>query len=217
MADFFFYGTWEDSWMYLETLVHLERFTFAIDMWYAEPAPFQFETMTDEVENIVRKRRRLYLWSSEYSRFPFVFSAPTSNGLMMIDPTVSGPVLDLSLPDCFDVEGRLSIGLGSLGYQPQYENPETGELYKPPEALKQAYKEIRALLQKGMVKRFARSRSITEFGIKPAVESLWVGANAVTLLETGTADILVGCEWVWKEGTELRKTRDEAEALPYED
>jgi len=213
MADFYFYGTWEDSWTYLETLARLERFTFVVDMWYTKPIPFQFRTLTDEIKSTVYKQRRVYLWSDEYSRFPPDFGEPTSNGLMMIDPIGGGPALDLSLPACFEREGKLSVGLGWFGYQLQYKNPETGEWYKPPEALKRAYKEIRALLRKNMVKRFARSRSITDRGIKPRIETLWVGPNAAALLEVGKADILVGCEWVWKRGVELSKTRSELEPL----
>jgi len=217
MADFYFYGTWEDSWTYLETLIHLERFTFVVDMWYTEPVPLQFRTVTADVESIVRKRPRLYLWSDEYSQFPPVFGNPTSHGLMMIHLSEGGPALDLALPACFELKGKLSVGIGSLGYQPQYQNPETGEWYKPPETLKRAYREMRALLQKSLVRRYAWSRSITGRGIRPEIKTYWVGPNAAALLEAGEADIMVGCEWVWKKGTELRRTRDEVMALPNDD
>jgi len=119
MADFFFYGTWEDSRTYLETLVHLERFTFVVDMWYTEPVALQFTTVTDDVESTVHKRRRLYLWSDECSQFPPNFGEPTPNELMMISLSGSGPALDLKLPACFELKGKLSVGIGWLGYQPQ--------------------------------------------------------------------------------------------------
>jgi len=76
---------------------------------------------------------------------------------------------------------------------------------------------MRALLQKGLVRRFAWSRSITGRGIRPKIETYWVGPSAAALLEAGEADILIGCEWAWIKGTELRRTRDEVEALPNDD
>lgn len=213
MADFYFYGTWEDSWRYMEILACMRRFTFVVDMWYTEPIPVQFETLTDEVKDIVYKQRGLYLWSKEFSRFPPIFGKPTSSGLMRIHLSESGPALDLVLPACFEYEGRLSVGLGWFGYQPQYQNPETGEWYKPPEALKRTYQEIRTLLRKNMVKRFVRSRIITGHGIRPTIDTLWLGRDAAALLETGKADILVGDESMWKRGAELKKTRGELEPL----
>lgn len=209
MAQFDFYGTWEDSLTFLETLVRLDRFTFVVDMWYTEPVPFQFKTLTDEVVAVVRKRTRVYLWADEYSRFPPYFGEPTDE-LWMINPTHGGPALDLSLPACFEREGKLCLASGNLFYQPQYCNPETGEWYKPPEALKRAYYEVRALLRKGMVKRYVRSRTVVNGAIKPTIEPLWIGPNAMALLEKSEAGILIDG---WQTGTDLRKIRSELEPL----
>jgi len=213
MAQSSFYGTWEDSWAYLEKLIRLDRFTLIVDMWYIKREPFQFKTLTEDIKRVLQKRPHIYLWSDEYSRFPPDFGEPTSNGLMMINSTRGGPALDLTLPHCFEREGKLCLALGGFTYQPLCQNPETGEWYKPPEALKQAYKEVQALLRKGMVKRYMRSRTATSKGIiKPIIMPLWIGLDAIKLLEAHTAWILFGND-DWKTGADLAKARGELKPL----
>jgi hypothetical protein len=206
MGQFNFYGTWNDSLAYLELLVRMEQFTFVIDMWYTQPVPLQFMTLTNEVKAAVRKRPRVYLWCDRYSQFPPGFREPTPNGLMMIDPTKSGPALDLGLPVRFERNGQLGVGLGDLFYQPIYYEPRTREPYAPPEALKQTYNEVRTLLRKNMMKRYIRSQMITSKNItKTTIETLWIGSDAMALLESGAVKILVNGEL--RSGAELSKTR----------
>jgi hypothetical protein len=213
MAQFDFYGSWEDSRTYLEKLIHQQRFTFVIDMWYTERVPFLFKTLTEDTENVLQKHSRVYLWSDDYSRFPPGFGEPNSTGQMMIRPTEGGPALDLTFPHCFRHNEKFQLGSGMLFYQPTYHNPETGEWYKPPEALKQAYKEVQALLRKAMVKRYICSQTVTTEGIiKPIIMPLWIGSDAIKLLEAGMVEILFGRD-DWKTGKDLAKTRSELEPL----
>src|SRR5438874_9967260 len=138
MGDFYFYGTWKDTWALLEAITSQERFEFIVDMWYSEAKPIRFKTLTNELRSIIEKQPRLYLWSEEYSRFPPYFSTPTSNGLMRIDLTRSGPALDLSLPGVVTMGKQVGLTLGRLGYQPRQVHPRTRETFGPSSALKAA-------------------------------------------------------------------------------
>ena len=121
--------------------------------------------------------------------------------------------MDLSLPGCFERDGKLCLRPGDLFYQPRYCSPETGEWYKPPEALKRAYKEVQVLLRKGMAKRYMRSRIVTSEGvIKPIILPLWIGSDAIKLLEAGSAWILSERD-DWRTGGDLAKVRNELEPL----
>lgn len=224
MAEFCFYGTWKDSLGWLEMLCEMRRFTFVESGWYTAPVPRQFTTIDDGCPEWLHKPAVLFLWSDSYSRFPPAFTDPNSDGQMRIDSDKGGPALNLWLPACFEYKGRLveyrgrlSVGLGSLGYQPEYENPETGEWYKPPEALKQAYEELRALLRKSMVKRFAWGRRFTGRDFKPIIETYWLGRHAAQLLDEGKAEILLGHESVWKTGADLYKRKNEMPEPPEEE
>jgi hypothetical protein len=213
MAEFDFYGTWEDSSLYLEKVVTLGRFTLVVDMPYEQPVVFQSKVLSEDLMTLLQQRPHLYLWSDEYSRFPAGFLP--GRHYVTIDPHISGPALQLSLPICFPAEVNVRLGEGVLSYLPLYENPETGELYKPPEALKQAYNDVRRLLQKTMARCFVRCRVVSAGVIKPIVVPLWIGPNAMDLLEAGKAEIRVAGEW--RMGKDLSRSRSELSLLVDED
>lgn len=97
--------------------------------------------------------------------------------------------------------------MGWLEYQSKYYDPRTNEPYLLPEALKKAYKDVEKLIRKHLIKRYADSEVITEGEIKSTIKTLWIGKEAIKLIEAGEADILAGNEWMWKRGSDLRKNK----------
>ncbi len=210
MAQFDFAGTWVDSWAHLERLVDTGRFSFVVDKWYTEPVPLQFRALDEDIRDIVRHRRGVYLFSDSYSRFPVAFGPPTSNGLMLIAPKEGGPSLELVLPACFEKEGKTHLRSGWLMHQPYFQNPETGEWYRAPEELRLAYKQVCALLRRGLVKRYMRIYPVKASPPRCVIQTKWIGPDGAALLEAGAAELN------GRSGQEFAKTRTELEALPDE-
>jgi hypothetical protein len=206
MAEFDFWGTWEDSRIYLERLAQLRQFVFVVNKAYEELIPLQFTALTDETWAIVQQRPYLYLRSEEYSKFAPSFNEPIK-GSVWIFSVRSGPALELSLPYCAEQEGKWCIGSGDVMYQPLYHNPETGEWFKPTESLKRAFSQVRALLRQSMVKRFVRVRIASNGIIRPEIMPVWIGRNAMAALEAGTAWLCLAREF--KTAADLGKTPDE--------
>ncbi len=213
MAEFDFYGTWEDVWSLVQKLTDLGQFTFVVDKPYTEPMAFEFTNFSADLEAMLCARPRVYLLSEEYSRFPLQFHE--ARGHWMIDELSSGPTLDLCLPICFERDGKLCLYQGYLGHLACYQDPETGQWYKAPQALKRAYEKTRALLRKGMAKRYLGCRSWTPLGdYKPRADLFWIAQSAMAMMDSGLAGILLGqANFVlgesWVTGADLAKTRGE--------
>lgn len=209
MAEFTFYCIWDDSLDYLCNLVNLGRFIFIVDMWYASNNVYQFTKLTDAVLDVLHKRPRLYLWSDEYSQYPPYLANPSPNKATMIDPIFSGPALDLTLPHGVENDGVIRLGYGILMYQPYYVIPGTYESYKPPENLKQAYRDVQKILRKGMIKRFMQNKVQTIRGdLETKDRIFWIGLNAIKLVDENKAGIqLHGYVKNFITGIDLLKTK----------
>jgi hypothetical protein len=209
MAEFDFYGTWLDMQAILKKLVLMEEFNFVIDKWYLEPKLIQFKNLTEENLLMIKEHRKFYLWSEEYSRFPPKLSSPTSNGNMMIDILDCGPAIELVLPAQFECENKMCFRDGFIMYQAQYFNRETREIYKPSEVLKSTFYQIKSLIQKSMIKRFLRTERIAQTGEwKVFIEVIWIGLDALQMIESNKAEILWGRDRHIS-GSDLAKNRNE--------
>ena len=195
MAQFGFYGCWEDSLQLLKMLIDLKRFTFVLDKWYSSPQPFQFTSLSDEVLSEVATARRLYVWSEVYSLYPAQFLWTTDREVGRIDPENGGPALDLFLPTTYEHDGKHGISLGWFAYQSKYYSPIDGEAYKPPEALKETFKELKSMLQKKMTRRFLPLSNLYDDKRLPACQTLWVGVYGAAKLEAGDADLWISGEY----------------------
>ncbi|MDR3577982.1 MAG: hypothetical protein P4L50_29305 [Anaerolineaceae bacterium] len=193
MAEFEFYGTWLDMEAILKKLVPLERFNFVIDKRYLEPKLIQFENLTEENLLIIKAHRKFYLWSEKYSKFPPKFGPPNSNGEMRIRILHCGPAIEFLLPVQFEFENKTCFRPGSIMFQAQYFNLETREIFKPSDTLKSTFYQIKSLIQKSMVKRFLRTERFIQTGeSKVFIEPQWIGLEAIQLIETNKAEILLG-------------------------
>ena len=194
MAEFLFYGTWSDSLTCLQAIAELDQFTFTVDMPYAEPAVLHFHALSEELISLVQEPDVcIFLPSKEDSSFRPQFV--TGRGRWRISEISSGPALLLSFPLCLQVEETLHLSDGALSYLNHYRNPETGEWYKAPEALRQDYRLLRSRLRKTMEKRTIQSEIVSNGVFKPVIEPLWIGPDALHLLESGLAEIRVNGEW----------------------
>jgi hypothetical protein len=158
--------------------------------------------VTDDAKRALLERPLLYLWSDRYSRFPPYL--PSSDRPEVIDPRYSGPALDLVLPACYPQNNVWSLNFGNLSYEREYCNPQTQEWYKPPQEMKDDFLAVRRILQKQMVKRYARMTQQV-YEKKAEIKTLWIGPDAIKKLESGEAQIRIYTDW-WK-GSELSKTK----------
>ena len=208
VAEFQFYGTWNDARSCLEAITALGPFTFVLDKWYAEPIPKQFTVLDENSIEAVRKDPGVYVLSAHYTRFPVRFGRPTPTGLMRIWSTESGVSLHLSLPVEHNHQGRLRVGMGLLSYQAEYHDPVTGQRYMASEELKRAYAYLRSVLCRQLMKRYVESTVVRNGRFIPIVETLWIGRSAIALLDAGQAEILVNGEF--RHGSDLKNKRAEA-------
>ncbi len=202
MAEFHFYGAHDDWWLYLSRLMDVGSYHAIADLWYNEPKFLQFSVLTADIKRILVERPHVFLWSPRYSRFqPRLTSTKRPD---LIDPRYCGPCLDLALPACYRQAGRWCLNFGSVSYEREYCNAETGEWYKPPPELKDDFIFVRTTLQKLMVKRYARMTQQV-YEKRPEVKTLWIGPDAIRKLESGEAQIRIYTDW-WK-GSELGKRK----------
>ncbi len=215
MNEFCFFGGWPDALEIVEYLFRLERFRFVLDQWYSKPQPQFLERLTSESESILRQRKRVFIWSEVYSPFRIDYSKPGAQGLSMINPVGSGPMLDIKLPDYVVRDEMMFLGMGNLSYQTRYEDPITGELYDPPTALIRDYRQIRASIRKNMERRFVAYEAPTSHGWKWKVESIWITKQGISSLEVNEAAIwTLGQSW---RNEQLKITSDEAMLMVAQD
>lgn len=204
MAEFEFYGTFEDSWTQLERLVAANRFTFLIDMAYKERKPFEFKELTEEIKQILIRHPKVFLWSDVYSRFPPFFTQ-SNDGIFSIYPLKGGPSLELSFPRSFEHETKTRLVAGYLMHQTSYANAEIGGNYIVPEELRHAYAVVKQILQRNLVKRYAQVHIFRNGLPRDEVDICWIGQNALALLDAGTAEIQIAGQW--RKSTDLHANR----------
>ncbi len=194
MAEFTFYGVWEDSIAILDQLIQSCRFTFIIDKPYEEPKEYTFTSLNENVECVLFKTPIMYLKSDQYSIFPPYFSKSTTN-LWRIFPLRSGPFLNLDLPQIQRTIDKIILGKGWLIYQSKYWHPETLEYYSPPEALRDAFNFVKKIIIQNCVKRYIPFQYFTTQGAeKYQVRTLYIGRFGIELVREEGFYINIGGE-----------------------
>lgn len=173
-----FVGTWEDSWSALDTILARGDVTLIPDLWYDEPTPLAFRAIDDTLKELLRQRRRVFLWSPEFSRHPPAFErlefGPTA-GKYQLRLSRGGPGLELSLPASFEARGVVHLNFGRLGYATATFDPETGGFEAPSRELRAGYADVRSRLCQRLLWRR---------------RGVWMGWDAARLLKAGQATIL---------------------------
>jgi hypothetical protein len=175
--QFEFLGTWNDSWGVLEAILARGDATLIPDLWYEEAKPLVFAAVDETLKGLLHQRRRVYVWSTAFSKFPPGLERQGSGpkaGKYFVRLSLGGPGLELTLPACFEAEGLINLNFGSLSYAKETFNPETGRWEKPSSQLKAGYDDVRSRLCSHVLKR--------ESGV-------WTGLDATHLLNTGRARI----------------------------
>lgn len=175
--QFEFLGTWTDSWAVLEAILKRGDATLIPDLWYEEPTPLAFVTVDETLKGLLRQRRRVYIWCTQFSKFPPHLEQQGSGpraGKFFVRLPLSGPGLELTLPACFEAEGLINLNFGSLSYSKETLNPQSGKWERASSQLKAGYRDVRS--------RLCRYALKLENGI-------WTGLDAAQLLNTGRAKL----------------------------
>jgi hypothetical protein len=179
MSQFDYFGTWEDSWEILDIILNNEDVELIPDMWYETSIPLKFKQVDENLKNILRKKRRLFILGKYFSIYPPCLKKKEDGpmiGKYNLYANYGGPSLDLSLPVCFEKDNIINFGSGILSYPKEFLNPHTGIWENSTQNLKDAYKRICSLLKKHLIRHKINS-------------NIWIGNNALTLLKAGKAQI----------------------------
>jgi hypothetical protein len=178
MAQFDFLGSRIDSQNLLTMLLERPGTTLIADLWYKRPEADCIAYVDKNALELLMKRRGVYIWAEDFSHFPPVLAKvdDTPPVLYSIQPKLGGPCLELTLPPCYEQEGFIHLAHGILSHQREYFNPESRVWERASPQLIAGYKNVQRLMKKYLVRhRFH--------------EPIWVGPDALTLLEQGRAKI----------------------------
>jgi hypothetical protein len=179
MRELPFLGTWEDSWQVLEAIIADGAFTMSPDKWYATPQSEVFRELTPELKDMLRERRRVYIWSPTYTRVPPVLERQEIGpkaGSYFIRLSKGGPGLELTLPACFKEDGpNLFLNYGSLTYPSLIQVSATGDWHKAPAALRDGFREVARRIQMRLVRH---------------EDGNWIGPSARELFRSGRAQLV---------------------------
>lgn len=173
MAEFNFYGCWQDSLEILTKLALGEKFRFFVDKHYDQPEAKWLNILEDGFMDGLESPAAFGLWSSDYSIFPLTFESYAYHGKTYyeIKHSYSGPILRLLLPaNNINNSGGVQIGHGWASYPSVFYHPRTHEPYPPPETLSSAFAEIKKTIKAYSEKRHIPSLRINSKGeIKPII------------------------------------------------
>ena len=216
MAEFNFYGCWQDSLEILTKLAIEGKFRFFFDKHYDQPEPTWLNILEDGCQDEIESPVKLGLWSSDYSIFPLAFESYAYQGKTYyeIKHSYSGPALSLLLPaNYINNSSGIQLGHGWASYPSVFYHPRTLEPYTPPETLKSAFTEIKKTIKAYSEKRYIPSLRINSKGeLKPIIETLWIGKKGLSLIERGEAMIFIRHDAVFSQ-TNLAKNR--SDLVPY--
>lgn len=187
MAEFTFFGVWEDSLQILTALVDTHLFTFVVDKAYIDKNFLAFQSLNDQIIREIRHRNKVYLWSKEYSHYPPYMEALPS-GKWDIYEFRGGPALNLALFGSSIKDGLTRLGYGSISYLSYYLHPGTDEPYKPPVELKESFKYALKIISPFLEKRYVLARILTAKSVfETSIEPLRIGRHGLQLIESDQA------------------------------
>jgi hypothetical protein len=182
MAEFEFGGNWDDSWLIIKALLERADLALLADLIYQEPKPVYLSGIGNKEQlRSELKNRGIYIAGKNFSHFPPRFvqrDCGPAAGTYWINNREGGPHLSLTLPPCYLEKGMTMVGSGSLVCHDDFRNPSTRKWQKAAPELKTAYQEIKALLKKFLVRH------------KLPYGSIWIGRNALTMLQSGKAQLV---------------------------
>lgn len=181
MVEFQFYGTWDDTWRLLRAVLAREGTACVADLAYHDAKPVWIRTLTSHAKEILRRRRRVYVFGEDFSTRPPCLvqhlSGPLA-GRYFVYLAGGGQGLELALPNCHMEEGIWQLGAGRLTHPHEFWNGERGRWEKPSANLRAAFTDVRMRLR-------------AELEHHMPIRDLWVGPSAWKLVRGGKARIRV--------------------------
>src|SRR4051794_37479700 len=114
MAQFDFFGTFNDNWALLSRVIEAVRPVLIPDKWYRESNPAIYTDLNDELKSELQKKRRVFVFPSDAQIFPEHGMKLHPSGPMPGWHTVQhnelGDSVDLTLPACFDRDRQTWLG-----------------------------------------------------------------------------------------------------------
>lgn len=181
MAEFQFYGTWDDTWAVLKAVLRRESIAFVADLAYHYPRPVWIRTLTSHAREMLHRRRRVYVFGEDFStRPPCLVQQMTGSvaGKHFVYLAGGGQGLELALPNSHLDEGVWQLDAGRLTYPHEFWNGERGRWEKPTTALKGAFLDVKARLRGELEQHLP-------------IRDLWIGPHAWDLVRDGKARIRV--------------------------
>jgi hypothetical protein len=179
VSEFSFVGTWADSWIVLSAILDRGDIAIIPDLKYEKPEPIFVSVMDQALQQMVKERRRVFLWCRAFSIFPpymlRIDGGPNAGKYSVYLPE-GGPVLELTLPACYESEGIANLAPGTLSFPRRTLNPETGRWGKASSELLEGFKDIRDRIKRCLV----RSKSVA---------GIWIGPDAERLVDKKMARI----------------------------
>ncbi len=198
MAEFHFYGSYDDTLQILQALLRYDGIAFTPRLNYPGPIPPSFHDVTNELRDAIHINRGLIL-TGPFSETPLVLQEITGgkyDGTFVLDTTRGGPFLELELPMCKKLDGvHWHLGPGSL-FHPREFWDESGNNRIPLSGSSKAAYEFLVNAIKSVVRR----KKIGE-------STRWIGPSAISLLDRAEALILVQGNWLSSNGEVVKSNR----------
>lgn len=154
MSTYFDYAaTFDESIAILRDLCE-QGFRIIPDRTFDESVAVEYSSVTDELVKLLHEGPSFYL-AGEFTTYPVPLrcqKAGPAAGKYYVSELILGPVLHGLLARDTIIDGTLTILLGLIMRQRQYNNPETGEWEEASAELKAAYKLAVATFKRHLVR-----------------------------------------------------------------
>ena len=148
MAQFDFLGSWDDSWRIMASILGINHIRVIPNLKFDRAEPTFISILDEGAKALLLQWRFVCLFSTKFSRFPpemHRIEGGVNSGKYSVDLAAGGPGLGLSLPACYEKDGRWNLACGMLYYARNTLNRETGLWEKPTPELVAGYKKSREL------------------------------------------------------------------------
>jgi len=186
MAEFHFYGSEADSLAILEAILDTGEFHVTPDLHYPTRRVKSYRNVTPELVDAFAVKRGLYItgsFSLEPLHIEKVKGDADTETFYYIDQTFGGPALSITLPNCKKRDNiKWHLGPGDIFYPRSYWDKAITHPIRPSDAVKSAHVRLVKLAKSFLVRR-------------KILVNVWIGRNALSLLESDQALILVNGKW----------------------
>jgi hypothetical protein len=179
MRQFDFFGTWFDSWTIVEAVLRLGQVEIIPDLWYEHPNCVRISTLTERWKQLLQSRRRFFIVREGMPlRANGFVKQITGNraGQYRIDLVSLALGVECTLPACYEEDGRVMLGSGSIYLADEFWLEPSEQIAVPPDDdTIMLYKQVVECVKQNCVQQ----RLIRFKG--------WIGKDGAKLLNAGQA------------------------------